>query len=216
MNSKPHRQNSTFQLRHFLAGSCHTADAAWALMYSQRIDIEGKLRHAESQKLRRESKIQAAEENLAWYKFWVSKSKKLEALADKVEALADVPVWDMNVKGAQEELDAICQIMHELEPLRKYKDLDVLEASEACQREEWCLELMNRAETFMVSQGSIPADQLSTMRTHPDFEAKLIPHIAVVHEKMQRLGTMSDGLRLLATVPAHQIETNVTPIKKQA
>jgi hypothetical protein len=34
MNAKPHRTNSDFQLRYFLARSCHTPDGARALMYT--------------------------------------------------------------------------------------------------------------------------------------------------------------------------------------
>jgi len=144
-------------------------------MYGQLIDIQGKLRHAESQLLRREAKIAEAEEILAQDD--IPKSVRLGALADKIEQEADIPTWDMNLKGAQQELADIKAIMAELKPQCKFADLDILRQSEAIQQEEWLLELQGRAENFMLSSGSIPADHLQTMRCHPEFKERLVPFI---------------------------------------
>jgi hypothetical protein len=193
MNSKPHRQNSGFQLRYFLAGDCHTSDGAYVLMYGQKIDIETKLRHAESQLLRRQGKIMAAQEIIDTP--GLKPSEYLMAKADKLEQEADVPTWEMNLKGAHQELQDIVEIMEELKPQCKYADLDILEQSEASQQEEWLLELMNRAENFFLSVGSIPHDHLQTMRSHPEFKEKLVPYIAEIHKKLSiAMGPAGGGM----------------------
>jgi len=198
LNSKPHRQNSKFQLTYFMAGDCKTADGAWSLMYGQKIDIEGKLRHAEAQKLKRDAKIMAAEEVLDDPK--AKPSEKLYARADIAEALADVPTWEMNLQAAKMELVDIQENMDKLEPHRKYAHLPLLEATEACQQEEWLLELQARVENYMISQGSIPADHLNTMRCHPEFHTRIVPHIKNVYQARLKLtaATAMDGLELLS------------------
>ena len=175
MNSKPHRNNSDFQLRYFLAGSCHTPDGAYILLYSQKIDMEAKVKHQSAQAMRREAKLLEIEEILNHPAS--TKIQKLNALADKAEIDANLPIWEMNKTAAEQELATIVKLMDELEPLRKYSHLDILEASEATQREEWLGELKHRAENFLLTQGTIPADQLETMRTHPDFETSIVPHV---------------------------------------
>lgn len=80
MNSNPHRNNSDFQLRHFLAGSCFTPDGAWMLMYGQKIDREAVVKSCEAQKLRREAKIMEAQEVID--NASASKADKLKAQAD--------------------------------------------------------------------------------------------------------------------------------------
>jgi hypothetical protein len=175
MNSKPHRNNSDFQLRYFLAGSCHTADGAYVLLYSQLVDMEAKVKHQVAQELRREAKLLEIDEILNHP--GSTQVQKLNAMADKAEIEANLPVWEMNRVAATQELETIKKLMEELEPLRKYGHLDILAASEATQREEWLGELKHRAENFLLTQGTIPPDQLETMRTHPDFESSIVPHV---------------------------------------
>lgn len=196
LNSKPHRQNSEFQLRYFLTGDCKTPDGAWSLMYGQKIDMESKIRHADSQRLRREAKLCAARKILSsWFS---SKSKKLDAEADIAEILADLPVWQMNLEAAHQELADIVRIMNELEPQRKYRHLSVLQATEASQRDEWLGELKTRAENFLLTQNSIPHDHLNTMRCHPDFKTKLVPYIADFMAKINLAKGPTDGLMLIS------------------
>jgi len=177
MESKPHRTNSDFQLRYFMAGSCHTPDGAWMLMYGQKIVIESNLNNAEAQRLRREAKIEAAryalDQNIPLFQ------KKL-AQADIVEANADLSIWENNVKAAQDELATLEKLMAELEPQRKFAHLPLLEANEATQRGEWLGELKERAENFLLTQGTIPHDHFHTMRCHPDFEQEIVPHIRAI------------------------------------
>lgn len=192
MNSKPHRTNSDFQLKYFLVGSCHTADAAWTLLYGQKIDIEGKIRFAKVAELRRDAKRLAALEILSSES--TTNSARMNAEADIHEVESEKIVSDLNLKAAIDELKCINTLMAELEPHRKYAHLSLFEANEACQREEWLEELKTRAENFLVSQGVIPCDQLSTMRTHPDFETMLVPFI---QETVLKIQTNEKGIGLL-------------------
>lgn len=192
MNSKPHRTNSDFQLRYFLAGSCHTADAAWTLLYGQKIDMEGKVRFAKISELRRDATRLAALEILRAKN--TTEAARMNAEADLQEAESDKIVADLNLKAAVDELEYINKLMAELEPHRKYAHLTLFEANEACQREEWLEELKTRAENFLVCQGAIPCDQLSTMRTHPDFETILVPYI---QETLLKIQTNEKGIGML-------------------
>ena len=203
MNCKPHRQNTDFQLRFFLAGSCKTPDGAWSLLYGQKLDMEARLRVVEAQRLEREAKIAAAEEigNAPDAK----QSVRLQAQADIIRANAEVPLWDINIQAANDELATILKLMQELEPLRKYKDLSILEANEACQREEWLEELKERAENFLLTTGTIPYDHLSTMRNHPDFKTILVPHIRSI---LVSISTNSDKTNILSLLPDVKLLNN--------
>lgn len=194
MNSKPHRNNCDFQLKHFMAGSCHTPDGAWALLYDQKIDIAVKIEHTKAQGLRRKAKMISAEEVLA--DPTSTEVQRLNAEADLLECNSVIEGWSKNLEAAEHEYAYICQLMDELEPLRKYKHLPLLEANEAMQREEWLGELKTRAENFLLTAGTIPHDHLNTMRCHPDFESKIVPHIQeltdrVIHHKGDRISMLT-------------------------
>lgn len=182
MNSKPHRTNSNFQLKHFMAGSCHTADGAWALLYDQKIDIGVKIEHAKAQGLRRQAKILMAQAVLDDPN--ASEAEKLNAEADLLECSSSIDAWSKNLEAAENEHAYISKLMDDLEPLRKYKHLPLLEANEAMQREEWLGELKMRAENFLLTAGTIPHDHLNTMRCHPDFEDEIVPHIEAITMKV--------------------------------
>jgi hypothetical protein len=192
MNSKPHRTNSDFQLKYFLAGSCYTVDGAWTLMYGQKIDIEGKVRYAKIAELRRNAKYATAMEILKASN--TTEAARLNAEADIQEVENERITSEMNVKAAINELAYINKLMAELEPHRKYGHLPLLEANEACQQEEWLEELKARAENYLVCQGAIPHDQLSTMRSHPDFETILVPYI---QETVLRIQSNKEGIGML-------------------
>lgn len=183
MNSNPHRNNSDFQLRHFLAGSCFTPDGAWMLMYGQMIDREAVIKSCEAQKLRRDAKILEAQQVID--DPGLPLADKMRAQADIIEADAHYYTWSTNLEAAKMELATIKQIMDELEPHRKYGHLPLLEANEAAQREEWLGEFKNRVENFLFSTGTIPEDQLRAMRNHPDFQTEILPHITAVARQLQ-------------------------------
>jgi hypothetical protein len=192
MNSKPHRTNSDFQLKYFLAGSCHTVDGAWTLLYGQKVDMETKIRFAKIAELRRNAKQALAMEVLRATN--TTEAARMNAEADLQEVESEKIVADLNLKAAVDELECINKLMAELEPHRKYAHLSLFEANEACQREEWLEELKTRAENFLVCQGAIPHDQLSTMRSHPDFEAVLAPYI---QETVLKIQTNKEGIGML-------------------
>lgn len=176
MHSAPHRNNSDFQLRYFMANNCHTADIAWCLMYEQRLDIMAKLEATKARLFKRKAKkleidraLQSSDE-----------ITRLNAQADLIEWQSGENLIEMAIKGAEMEIATITQIMEELEPQRKYGHLPVLEASQAAQREEWCLEFKRRTENYLLSVGTIPEDQLNAMRNHPDFESEIVPHVEQV------------------------------------
>lgn len=191
MHSSPHRNNSDFQLRHFMANSCHTADIAWCLMYEQKLDIQIKLESTRARLLRRQAKKIELDKALSSS----DEVMQLNAKADLIEWQSGDGLLEMAILGAEQELASIQTIMDELEPQRKYAHLSILEASQAAQREEWCLEFKRRIENYLMSNGTIPEDQLNTMRNHPDFATQLIPHI---EQTMVTLASPQERFELLS------------------
>ena len=190
MHSSPHRNNSDFQLRYFIANNCHTADTAWCLMYEQKLDIQIKLTSVKANLLRRKAKLVGIQQELES----TDLVKQLNAQADLIEWQGGEGLLEMAILGAEQEIATIESIMAELEPQRKYAHLPVLEVAKASQREEWLLEFQRRTENFLLSQGTIPEDQLNAMRNHPDFEIKLVPFIT---EVAQKIATSRDKMALL-------------------
>lgn len=201
MNSNPHRNNSDFQLRHFLAGSCFTPDGAWMLMYGQMIDREAVVKNCEAQRLRRDAKILEAQSVLNDSS--ASKADKMRAEAEILEVESHRYTWETNLEAAKMELATIKQLMAEVEPHRKYAHLPLLEANEAAQREEWLGEFKNRVENYMFSSGTIPEDQLRAMRNHPDFQTELLPHIQDV---MVKLSNAKSSVELLSNHTEYFLE----------
>lgn len=183
MHSSPHRNNSDFQLRHFMANNCHTADTAWCLMYEQRLDIKMKLEATRAQVLRREARRMDIEEVLNNPD--ATPAQKLRAEADMIEWKSGEGMLEMAIKGAEMELNTIESIMAELDSQRKYGHLPVLEASQAAQREEWLGEFKRRCENYLLSIGTIPEDHLNAMRNHPDFEQSIVPHVQQVTHRIE-------------------------------
>lgn len=170
------------------------------LLYGQLIDMQGKLRHAESQLKRRQAKLAKAQyviDHPDEFKAY----EALDAEADKLEVEADIPTWDMNWQAAKQELADIENLMLELKPKCKYADLPILEMSEAIQEEEWLGELKQRAENFLITAGTIPHDHFQTMRLHPQFKTQLVPYIQQVNQKVTNATLLSqqgkDGMGAL-------------------
>ena len=190
MHSSPHRNNSDFQLRYFIANSCHTADAAWCIMYEQKLDIFMKLEATKAKLFRRKAKKLEIDENLKSS----SKIEQLMAKADLIEWESGEGLLEIAIKGAEQELATIQLIMDELEPQRKYAHLPLLEAASASQREEWLLEFKRRTENYLLSIGTIPEDQLNAMRNHPDFEAEIVPHVKQIAHQISKTKDKMDLL----------------------
>lgn len=190
MHSSPHRNNSDFQLRHFIANQCHTADVAWCVMYEQKLDIQIKLDVTKARLIRRKAKKLEIDNNLNTN----DPIQKLNAEADLLEWQSSDGMLEMAILGAEQEICTITQIMDELEPRRKYAHLPLLEAAQAAQQEEWKLEFKHRIENFLLSRGTIPEDQLQAMRSHPDFESELVPH---VQEMVHKIANNENKMALL-------------------
>jgi len=199
MHSNPHRNNSDFQLRYFMANNCHTADTAWCLMYEQRLDIFIKLEATKAKLLRRKAKKIELEKILNDES--ASESEKLNAEADMIEWQASEGLLELAISGAEQEIATIDKIMSELMPQRKYAHLPLLEAAQAAQREEWCLEFKRRCENYLLSIGTIPEDQLNAMRNHPDFETQLVPFVKDISEKIavseNKIGLLKNNRMLI-------------------
>ena len=122
---------------------------------------------------------------------------RLRYEANKIEFDAGEGMLEMALAGADKEIATIEGLMAELEPQRKYKHLPLLEATEAAQPEEWALEFKHRAENYLLSIGTIPADQLEAMRKHPDFDAVILPHIKHKMALLENARTRADAANLL-------------------
>lgn len=171
--AKNHKQNSNFQITYFLAGSCHTADGAYSMLCDLKEEREAVIAYYEVSQLKEQAK-----------KIRVEKLIKSDDEADRLDGQAELLEIENNNKqgkilfeAAQDELNHINKCIESVQPLRKYAEYSDLEAHELAQREEWMLELIHRAENYMLTSGSIPADHFVTMRMHPDFKEKIVPRI---------------------------------------
>lgn len=186
---KTNRQNHDFQIAYFLAGSCHTPDAAYALMCDLREDRDNAIKSYEASKLREQAKIIRAKRLMESN----DEADRLDGEADIVEIDAMAETVARNLAAAIAERTTIDKCMAVLEPLRRYAHLTLPEANEAAQNEEWKLELIRRAEDFMITTGTIPTDHFSTMRMHPAFKTDILPAM----DRIQALMKTGDRTALL-------------------
>ncbi len=54
------------------------------------------------------------------------------------------------------------------------------------QREEWKQELLSRALNFIACHGTIPPDELATMKAHPDYKSAIFPVICQSFAMVER------------------------------
>lgn len=178
MHAKTNRQNHDFQIAYFLGKSCHTADGAYALFCDLRQDRAYALAMCESSRTRRKAKEIRIEQALRDAEGTGNEAAKLDAEAEMNEIIASGQLEDLNRLAAMDELATIEKCIDLVQPHRKYAHLPDSQAHEAMQSEEWRLELINRAENIYLSSAlGIPADQISTMRMHPNFETSILPAI---------------------------------------
>lgn len=202
-----HRQNTDFQLAYFLAGSCSTPDGAWNVMYGQKLAIENALEAGKAQRLDIRIKKLKAERVLAKTD---DEIERLEAERDIIEANNSERMLNLNEKGAQGELDTINALMEKLEPLCKYETSDVHAHQEASQWEEWKGEFKSRAENMLLANSiGIPYDHIQAMRSHPDFNKEILPHLLEVGANLSqaaRSGNTKILEDLLTSSPLLQLE----------
>lgn len=173
MISKNHRQNSNFQIVHFLAGSCHTPDGAYALLLDLKEERQAAVDNYQVTMLRNKAKRLNCDKQLKSD----DEVARINAEADLLELNQAEASSKMLYDAAVSELNFIGHCIKSLEGKRKYAQLSDDEACQAMQREEWKLELIERAKMQLASCGIIPADQLTAMTQHPDFAHEILPAI---------------------------------------
>jgi hypothetical protein len=177
MNSKNHRQNHNFQIAYFLAGSCHTADGAYALLCDLKEDRQAAIDNYVVSQLRSEAKELRANKLL----ISIDDAEKKEGKADLLELENGRKTGKVLYQAALDECEFIDKCIEVLQPLRLYKELSDSEAHEASQHEEWKLELIHRAENALFTSGQIPTDLFDTMRMHPAFHKEIAPRLEEIH-----------------------------------
>lgn len=180
MNSKNGRVNHDFQILHFLIGSCHTADGAYSLLCDLKEERDSVVRNLHCTELRSKAKVLKLEKQL----LSEDESERLEAQADLQELQNNKEQNEKLTQAAIAELAFINDCINRLQPYRKYSHLPDSESHEQCQREEWKLELMTRAENFLLTGGGIPSDHFAAMRMHPDFTTEILPRIEKTKQLM--------------------------------
>jgi len=181
MSVKFNRNNTNFQIAYFIAGNYHTPDAAYFALRNLQTErqravdsipiVEIKWRAA---RMRLQERLQSAVEY-----------ERLEAQGELQELEIEIKNYQPLADSARAELQFITDCIAKIQPLRKYSHLSDAEAAEACQAEEWGLELQRRAENYLLTSGTIPHDHFNTMRLHPAFETQLLPHIERIHHALQ-------------------------------
>lgn len=187
MHFSVNRTNHDFQIAYFIAGGCHTPDAAYGILCDLAENRSDAIKSYAASKLREQAKIIRANRLLASE----DEADRLEGQADIVEIEAMAETVAKNLAAAEAELKTIRDYQAALQPLRKYAHLSLPEAHEAIQQEEWKLELIHRVENCLMTTGAIPTDQFSTMRMHPEFKTEILPRIERV-QKLQHLMRLGD------------------------
>jgi len=178
MHAKTGRLNSNFQIAHFLVGSCHTADGAYALLCDLRDERQQAIASYHVGCKRNKARMMLAS------RWSFLKSTRLERQADMEELENAVVQSAALYLIALDELAFIEQCIEKLQPYRQYRYLPDADAHQAAQDEEWVQELIRRGENNLLAIGVIPADQLAAMRLHPQFAAKILPAL----DNVRRLG----------------------------
>jgi len=190
MNSKNHKQNTNFQIAHFLVGSCHTADGAYSLLCDLRESRQAAIDNYNVSLLRNKAKRIRAEKLISNFN---DEAERLEGEADLLELENNERSGKILYGAALDEIAFIDKCIAAIQPLRRFKDLPDLEAHETAQFDEWKLELMRRAENFLITAGNIPTDEFNTMRMHPAFQSDIMPHI----KGIQNLMMINGGIEIL-------------------
>lgn len=181
MHYKTNRLNHDFQIAYFIAGSCQTPDAAYAILCDLKADRELALKNAEAGALRSRAKfVRAIEATNS-----TDEATRLEGEADLLEINAFADTVKANIDAAVAELATINKCIEVIQPLRKYAFLPDALAHEAAQAEEWKLQLIVTAENQLVSQGCIAHDHFATMRMHPAFASEIMPALDKTRALMQ-------------------------------
>jgi hypothetical protein len=181
---KYNRTNTNFQIAYFIAGSCHTPDAAYIALLALRTERAQALAAVQVTLLRRQAVQLRAERQLES----ADPADQLEGQAQLLEIAHSQEQEQQLIAAAESELAFIDLCIERVQPLRLYAHMSDADAAEACQQAEWLAELQRRAENYLMTQGTIPADQFDAMRQHPDFASVLLPHIEHIHSNLDNPG----------------------------
>jgi hypothetical protein len=184
MMVKRNRQNNNFQIAYFIAGSCFTADAAYFALLNQRDDRQRSLDSARVQAIRMKSRLLDIARRIESPDPVI----QLNAQADQLEIDLSQDASNQLIAACEDELAFIDLCIERVQPLRKYADMPDAQAVEQCQREETAREFQFRIENYMITQGSLPHNELATMRQHPDFANQLLPYITHVTQALSAPG----------------------------
>lgn len=176
-----HWRNSNFQIKCFIVGSCHTADEAYHKLMELKEERDIAIANANANVFRQRAKALKA-------KSMLTSGDELEQLEGSA-ILAEMLAFEQQSKSvydqAVRESAYIQSLIDEITPHRKYSHLPDYEAHQLAQEESWMLELLYRAENSILSIGTIPADQLSTMRMHPKWKEVIEPYISDLSMKVR-------------------------------
>jgi hypothetical protein len=181
MLAKRHRQNHDFTIAYHLAGSCHTPDAAYALLMDLREDRQAAVDAYNVQQLRDKAKEARAREKIDSR----NEADQIEGRADLLELENNRKAGKVLFEAAQAEIACIDKCIAELQPRRKFAHLPDAEAVEAIQAEEWASEMRFRAENFLLTTGTIPPDEFASMRQHPNFAKDVLPRITEIQTMIE-------------------------------
>lgn len=180
MTSKNHKRNTNFQIAYFLAGSCHTADGAYALLCELQEERQLVVDNYKVNLLKDKVKEIKAKKLLTS----IEEADKLEGEAELLELENNKKFSEILYKAALEELEFINKCITAVQPLRKFRDLSDAESHETAQFQEWELELIHRVENYMLTTGGVPPDLFATLRLHPSFQTKILPRINEIKKLM--------------------------------
>lgn len=184
-----HWLNSNFQIRHFIAGKCHTADEAYRVLTALKEERQIALKSAEASALRQEAKELRARERV----MSSQTIERLEAQADLLDIEATRQQVRDCIVAAEQELAYINVVLAEIEPHRQYRGLPDSEAHQLAQQAEWKAELIWRADNLLKTVGHLSPELLSTMRLHPDWDSAISPELhRLVAESRYEQGLLSN------------------------
>ena len=222
-----HRKHSSFAIQNFLAGSCSTYDGAYCLLYAQREQIKMDVAAGDAAVLKQKADVMEFELDLKQltddmnactdsHDKTILEIDYLRKKAEYIRLHAALENFQLNYEGAKRELDELDKVLDQLKPMCKYWNEDVLQMEQDMQNDEWAGELKNRAENMLLSSRlGIPYDHLATMRQHPDFFEKILPHISAVNSRIEEMITKK-SLDPLLTLPDSGIAKHVAMLTHSA
>lgn len=166
-------KNSNFHILSVMVGTRNTPDEAYRVLY---FELEAQ-EHAYATALAERKRGAAKRARIEELRRTGDALTKLEAEADLLQLIGDERRHEAAIARAESEMTFIRDLMDALEPHRRYRDLPLLEAFQACQAEEWALEYVKRAKRFLLTMGTIPHDHFEVMQSHPWFDDFILPHV---------------------------------------